>query len=62
MNEMLIMSGKDTGLLRMTKWMVEIATSHRTLPRNDGFGMGMINQAPTRDFKKGAIRIGALPC
>ena len=23
MNEMLIMSGKDTGLLRMTKWMVD---------------------------------------
>ena len=51
MNEMLIMSGKDTGLLRMTKWMVEIATSHRTLPRNDGFGMGMINQAPTKEYK-----------
>ncbi|HHT09106.1 MAG: hypothetical protein ACOX6A_06075 [Atribacter sp.] len=35
----------------MTKWMVEIATSHRTLPRNDGFGMGMINQAPTKEYK-----------
>jgi hypothetical protein len=27
MNEILIMSGKSTGLLRMTNWVVEIGTS-----------------------------------
>jgi hypothetical protein len=30
-DEILTSSGKNTGLLRMTKWMVEIATSHKTL-------------------------------
>ncbi|HHT09736.1 MAG TPA: hypothetical protein GX009_05400 [Candidatus Atribacteria bacterium] len=29
-DEILTSSGKNTGLLRMTKWMVKITTSHKT--------------------------------
>ena len=44
---------KDTGLLRMTEWVDENATSsgrkHRT-PRNDGFGLDPVKSSHFKKF------------
>jgi len=43
---------KVTGLLRMTNWVAEIATSHKTLRAMTEQDVGVMNQAPTKDLEK----------